>query len=143
MNLMSKSQYAKHRKCAPATVNNFINDGLVVLVGKKVDVDASDKNLCEIYDSTNYDFAEAKTREKNFQAKIAELDYEILVGTLVKKDDVKKDAFEIAIKIKNQLMSLPTKLSNELVILTDKKKIELLLKNELVSALENLKDNYE
>lgn len=142
MELVSKAQYARMRGCAPQTINNFIKDGLVVLVGKKVDVEASNRNMCEIYDSNDYDFNEAKTREKNFQAKTAELEYEILAGSLVKKETVKRDAYEIAIKVKNQLMAIPTKISNNLLNIDDKKVIELILKNHLVSALENLKETY-
>jgi hypothetical protein len=142
MNLVSKAEYARMRGCTPQTINSFIKEQLVVLVGKKVDVDESNRRLSDIYDSTKYDFGEAKTREKNFQAKTAELEYEILAGTLIKRETVERDAYEIAIKVKNQILALPTQMSNDLIMMTDKKEIELYLKDKLVSALENLKEKY-
>jgi hypothetical protein len=142
MNLVSKAEYARMRGCTPQTINSFINEGLIILVGKKVNVDESNKNLSDIYDSANYDFNEAKTREKNFQAKTAELEYEMLAGSLIKRETVERDAYEIAIKVKNQILALPTQMSNDLVIMIDKKEIELYLKDKFVSALENLEEKY-
>ncbi len=66
--LVSKAEYARIRGCKPQTINQFIKEGLVILSGKKVDVELSNQNLSEIFDSKQYDYAEARSLEKNYHA---------------------------------------------------------------------------
>lgn len=143
MTLISKIQYSKHRGITKQAVNDLINNGKLVMVGNKVDVEESDKLLSPIIDNEDLDYNEARTKEKNFQAKTAELQYLELTKVLVRKTDVEKNAFDNAVEIKNLLLAIPGKVSPIIQGKNNINEIKNILKDEIVNVLESLKSKYE
>ena len=82
--------------------------------------------------------ADADRRERVYKAKLSELKYLEQAGELVKLDEIKREAFDIARKTRDSIMSLPAKLAHELAGETDPHKVEILLNDKLTKALERI-----
>ena len=84
----------------------------------------------------NYQMSRA-VRE-TYNAKLTRLDYEERTGKLLNADDVAKEAFAIAHRVRDRLLNIPSRMASVLASETDSKAIELLLSQELRIALEEL-----
>lgn len=76
-----------------------------------------------------------------YDAKLAELEYKKQVGARVSIDEVKKEAFSLARRVRESLMNIPDRLAAELAGETDPTKIHLRLSDELHKALTELAGN--
>ena len=81
---------------------------------------------------------EAERRDKVAKAKLNELKLAEAMGELVRIDRVTKDAFECARATRNALLNIPARIGPELAAETDPFKVENLLTNALIKALEQL-----
>lgn len=94
----------------------------------------SDKPAAQVYQ----DLAEAKAKHEHFKAQKAELEYKQRAGKLLPIEEV-VEAWTTHIGIaKNRLMSIPTRLAPELVAMTEMRKIEDRIREEIHAALEQL-----
>jgi hypothetical protein len=84
----------------------------------------------------NYQMSRA-VRE-TYNAKLTRLDYEERTGKLLNAEDVAKDAFALARRVRDRLLNIPSRMASVLASETDSKAIELLLSQELRIALEEL-----
>lgn len=91
--------------------------------------------------SKSYD--KAKTVEKTFKAKLAELDYLKRAGELVERVDVEREVFDLSRKVRNNILNIPAKIMDKLAALTDPYEVEKLLTEELHQALEGIADELE
>lgn len=81
-------------------------------------------------------YLEARTREKQFQAKKAELDYLERVGELVSAADVREEQFEIYRQLRDKLEQIPVSVAEKLAAETDPARAEHVLRSEIRKALD-------
>ena len=86
----------------------------------------------------NYQMSRA-VRE-TYNAKLTRLDYEERMGKLLNAEDVAKEAFALARRVRDRLLNIPSRMASVLASETDSKAIELLLSQELRIALEELSE---
>ncbi|MBF0116440.1 MAG: hypothetical protein HQM04_15540 [Magnetococcales bacterium] len=84
----------------------------------------------------NYQISRA-VRE-TYNAKLTRLDYEERTGKLLNAEDVAKEAFAVARRVRDRLLNIPSRMASVLASETDSKAIERLLSQELRVALEEL-----
>lgn len=82
--------------------------------------------------------ADAERKKKVYDARSAELKYLEQAGELVRADEVKEKAYEVARKTRDAILSLPARIAHEIAAETDPRQAELLLSRELVKCLKNL-----
>lgn len=83
-------------------------------------------------------YAQATAVLKNYQARLAKLEFEEKAGKLHDVDGCSKEAFRIARAVRDAMLGIPDRLSAELAGETDQFKIRKLLEDEIRLALENL-----
>lgn len=83
-------------------------------------------------------YLEARTREKQFQAKKAELDYLERVGDLVSADAIREEQFDIYRQHRDKLEQIPSAVAEKLAAETDPQRIEHLLRTEIRNTLNEL-----
>jgi predicted site-specific integrase-resolvase len=81
---------------------------------------------------------EAERREKVFKAKLAEQKFEEQAGLLVRVEEVEKEAFEVARRVRDNLLNIPTRISGELLGNDSQEEIEKILEKEIRTVLEEL-----
>ncbi|MEO5333838.1 MAG: hypothetical protein H7839_17635 [Magnetococcus sp. YQC-5] len=86
----------------------------------------------------NYQMSRA-VRE-TYNAKLTRLEYEEKTGKLLNAEDVAKEAFALARRVRDRLLNIPSRMASVLASETDSKAIELLLSQELRIALEELSE---
>lgn len=86
----------------------------------------------------NYQISRA-VRE-TYNAKLTRLDYEERTGKLLNAEDVAKEAFAVARRVRDRLLNIPSRMASVLASETDSKAIERLLSQELRIALEELSE---
>ncbi len=84
----------------------------------------------------NYQMSRA-VRE-TYNAKLTRLDYEERTGKLLNAEDVAKEAFALARRVRDRLLNIPSRMASVLASETDSKTIEAMLSQELRIALEEL-----
>lgn len=97
---------------------------------------AKDEPPASAADSKGY--LDARTREKEFQAKQAELNYLERVGELVSAADVRGEQIEIYRELRDKLEQLPARVSQKLAAETDPQRIEHALSTEIRITLNEL-----
>lgn len=78
----------------------------------------------------------AKTEKEQAIAKMKQMELEVMRKTLVSTRDVEKDAFKCARLLRDSLMRIPQKIAAAIACETDIHKAEVMLENEIRSALE-------
>jgi phage terminase Nu1 subunit (DNA packaging protein) len=78
--------------------------------------------------------------KEHFNARLAKLAYEQRSGKLVDKEDVEKEAFVIARRVRDALLSIPDRVSAELAAEQNQFKIHARLTEEIRKSLISLKD---
>lgn len=82
--------------------------------------------------------ADADRQERVYKARLAQLKYEEQSGQLIKADEVKKRAFEVARKVRDSILSVPSRVAHELAAETDPHTVEIKLNKFLVESLERV-----
>lgn len=89
-------------------------------------------------------YSKARAAKETMAAKMAQVKYEKLTGSLIEVDEVRKAAKNIGLAIKGSLTALPNKLAPILAAETDVQKVRKYLDEEIRMALENLsRGNYD
>lgn len=81
---------------------------------------------------------QAEHRDKVYKARLSELKYLEQAGELCKVVDIKKEAFEIARKTRDDLMTIPARIAHEVAVETDPRQVEIMLNKEIANALNRL-----
>ena len=82
--------------------------------------------------------AEAQRLKVNYEAALRKLDFEKEDGMLVNAEQVEKDFFNSARRVRDAILNIPNHLSAELATLTDIHAVSTKLTTELTAALEEL-----
>lgn len=88
--------------------------------------------------SNNPAIAKSQAKKEEFRAKLVELEYEERVGTLVRKDEVEKEMFQIGRLVRDAVLNVPSRLAGIIAAESDQRKVHDLLERELRQALEAL-----
>ncbi len=160
--LMTQAEYARYRKVHRSYINRLAKRGILVLRGKLVDVAASDAVLDdrpvdvepgpsvnsgqqrppgEAVSAAPSSFAQARTAEMIYKAKLRKLEFETKSGKLVATDEVKAQWFRLVRDIRDKLLAVPAKLAPQLAALTDVRQVRELLDVEVEAILKGLQDD--
>jgi hypothetical protein len=164
--LVTQANYARHRRVDRSYISRLAKRGILVLRGKLVDVAASDAVL----DDRPVDvepqgpsqaphspqsppplessgavqpasFAQAKTVEMVFKAKLKKLEFEARAGKLIPSGEVKVKWFVIVRQIRDKLLAMPAKLAPQLAALSDVREVRELLDAEITALLRALQED--
>jgi len=91
-------------------------------------------------EATQSSYQLARARREHFNAKIAELNYQMRAGRLVDADEVTRAAFKTARAVREAMLNIPDRLASQLAGETDARRVHDLLTAELERALEALAD---
>lgn len=114
---------------------------------KIIDVQSPDMDMKSIVQSgakrskamaEDMSLAAAERKKKIFDANIAELKFLEANGSLISAELVEKRAFEVARKVRDQILNIPNRIAPELAADTDPHSVEQTLYKELIKALEAL-----
>ena len=159
--LMTMAEYSRHRKVNRSYVTRLAQRGILVMRGKLVDVAASDAVLDDkpvdveplqatapppqlrpagdsLGGQSGASFAQARTVEMVFRAKLRKLEYEARQGEMIKAEVVRRSMADAGRTIRDGILGLPDRLATVLAAESDAKKIHVTLKTELSRELEAL-----
>jgi len=158
--LMTMAEYSRHRKVNRSHITRLAQRGILVMRGKLVDVAASDAVLDDkpvdveppqappppqfrpaadsLGGQSGANFAQARTVEMVFRAKLRKLEYEARQGEMIKAEVVRKSMADAGRTIRDGILGLPDRLATVLAAESDAKKIHVTLKTELSRELEAL-----
>lgn len=160
--LMTQAEYARHRNVNRSYINRLAKRGILVMRGRLVDVAASDAVLddkpidVEPHESApgpharpaqeslggpaGSSFAQARTAEMVFRARLRKLEFETKSGKFLPSDEVKVKWYTLARQIRDKLLALPAKLAPQLAALSEAREIRDLLDAEIVAILKSLQE---
>lgn len=161
--MMSQADYARHRPVSRFCVSNWKAKGLLVLIGGKVDVVATDAVLDarpETYhgrkasakssaapgkpaepdaaDWQTWSLAEATRRKEVLLVRKRELEFQIACGKLVDADAVESCMRSDYAITAQRLLQLPSTLSPRLAAMRTAGEVEAFLRKEMEKALNQL-----
>ena len=84
------------------------------------------------------DYNKSRTVRETYNAKLAKLEYDEKVGTVVNAHEVKSAAYQTAATLKGALLNIPSRVSAIIAAETDQHKISIILTEEIERALEEL-----
>ena len=158
--LMTQAEYARHRNVNRSHISRLAQRGILVMRGKLVDVAASDAVLDDkpvdveprqptpaspsrsISEpgQTGSSFAQAKTVEMVYRARLRKLEFEARERRLIDAEEVRKAIAGAGRGVRDGLLGLPDRVAAILAAESDAKKVHATLKTELVRELEALAD---
>ena len=160
--LMTQAEYARHRNVNRSYINRLAKRGILVMRGRLVDVAASDAVLddkpidVEPHESApgpqsrpaqeslggpaGSSFAQARTAEMVFRARLRKLEFETKSGKFLPSGDVKVKWYTLARQVRDKLLALPAKLAPQLAALSEAREIRDLLDAEIVAILKSLQE---
>ena len=158
--LMTMAEYSRRRKVNRSHITRLAQRGILVMRGKLVDVAASDAVLDDrpvdveplqatpppqfrpaadpLGGQTGASFAQARTVEMVFRAKLRKLEYEVRQGKVIEAEVVRKSMADAGRALRDGILGLPDRLATVLAAESDPKKIHVTLKTELSRELEAL-----
>lgn len=166
MELLNQSQYARHRGVSPEAVRKAIASGRISLIDGKIDPEVADiqwrkntnqskaaaansgrmQNLAVGQElAANLptspaveDYMHWKTRRERAEAIRSEQDQEREAGNLVYRDRVERGAKTVARLLRDQLLSVPSRLAAELAAITETAVIEQKIRDEIRGVLSGM-----
>ncbi len=158
--LMTMAEYSRHRKVNRSHITRLAQRGILVMRGKLVDVAASDAVLDDrpvdveppqpapppqfrpaadsLGGQSGANFAQARTVEMVFRAKLRKLEYEARQAKLIEAEVVRKSMADAGRTVRDGILGLPDRLATVLAAESDAKKIHVTLTTELSRELEAL-----
>lgn len=112
------------------------------LEAKKKEAANKNININEDTDLRSFNYASAKAHREYYMGQIAELDYQIKLGDYILKAKAEEDFFEVARKVRDTLLNLPTKLAPRVIGKTEIREIQDILMNEIQYVLGNLSHEF-
>lgn len=109
---------------------------------KKKEAATKNINVGDNIDLKDFNYASAKAHREYYMGQIAELDYQIKLGDYILKAKAEEDFFEVARRIRDVLLNLPTKLAPRVIGKTETREIQNILMNEIQYVLGNLSHEF-
>lgn len=160
--LMTQAEYARHRGVNRSHITRLKERGILVMRGTLVDVAASDAVLDDkpvdvepqqpaptpvppsrpvpeaLGGQSGASFAQAKTVEMVYRAKLRRLEFEARERRLIDAEVVRKTIADAGRGVRDGLLAIPDRLATVLAAESDAKKIHSMLRAELIRELEVL-----
>lgn len=158
VSLMSQSEYARHRGVHRSYITRLKQNGVLVMAGNRVDVRASDAILDDRPDTEPQEavpprlvrpaaepsgqagasFAQARTIEMVFRAKLRRLEFETKQATLIDAELVSRRIAEHLHILRAGLLGLADRLAGTIATQSDAKRVHAFLKAEITRELYRL-----
>ncbi len=164
-NLYTQAGLARVLNVSKPYISKLVKDGVLTFQDKKIKlsialeliksnsnpaynskvVNSSDNNKKELPSEiishlSNLDFNEARTLKERYLAGLAELDYLTKQKKLVDIEEVKKDAYNVARKLRDNLFNIGERLSDILAAEQDPIKVREYINNEVRTILNNIEE---
>jgi hypothetical protein len=150
---MSQADYARHRGKSRQYISRLAKAGVLVMRGGKVDANASDavlddrpEPMSERVTSAATDvpasgttFAQARTADMVFRAKLRKLEHDVRTGKLIEADVVKQRWAAIYRQIVDAILAWPNRLAPEVAALTDERQVREVLMREARALINDLR----
>ena len=138
--LISPSDYSKHKGVSKSYVSQWLKDFKIPLIDGKLDLEVANKYWAKRprTKAKKINFEEARTAKMHHEARLSEMNADILAGKLVTTASVVETWERSYSKIKNKLQSMPVKLGPLLAIEEDKSICTAKLKNAISKILNEL-----
>jgi hypothetical protein len=150
---MSQAEYARHRGKSRQYISRLAKAGVLVLRGGKVDVAASDAVLEDRPEPVSErvvagptevtpqgtTFAQARTADMVFRAKLRKLEHDVRVGKLVESELVKQRWAAIYVAIKERILAWPNRVAPEITPLTDERLVRDTMMREARTLINDIK----
>lgn len=134
---MTQAEYARHRGKSRQYISRLAKAGVLVMRAGKVDVASSDAVLddrpepvSERVTASPTDvapagttFAQAKTADMVFKAKLRKMEYDVRMGKLVEAELVKQRWSAVLRLIVDRILAWPNRLAPEVAALTDERQV--------------------
>nr|WP_295741507.1 hypothetical protein [uncultured Acidocella sp.] len=88
-------------------------------------------------------YQKSAARLQHYKAALAEIEYQIQTGTLVRKDDLDREVFRFHRSIRDKLLNIPDRTAAILAAETDQVKVHAILTKEIRRVLSVLADEAE
>lgn len=146
--LMSQAEYARHRGKSRQYISRLAKAGVLVMRGGKVDAAASDAVLDDRPEPVSErvaaapsgtTFAEAKTADMVFKAKLRKIEYDVRIGKLVEAELVKQRWSAIYRLIVDRILAWPNRLAPEVAALTDERQVREVILREARALVNELR----
>jgi hypothetical protein len=151
--LMTQAEYARHRGKSRQYISRLAKAGMLVMRDGKVDVAASDAVLDDRPEpvservvaapidaaSTGTTFAQAKTADMVFRARLRKMEYDVRMGKLVEAELVKQRWSAIYRLIVDRILAWPNRLAPEVAALTDERQVRDVILREARALLNDLR----
>lgn len=85
-------------------------------------------------------YQKSAARLQHYKAALAEIEFQIQTGTLVRKDEMDRDVFKFHRAIRDQMMNVPDRVAALLAAETDQVKVHAILTKEIRRVLSSLAD---
>ncbi|HPU74313.1 MAG TPA: hypothetical protein PLA43_20355 [Bryobacteraceae bacterium] len=143
--LMTQAEYARHRAKSRQYISRLAKAGVLVMRGGKVDVAASDAVLDDRPEPvservaaapadstpTGTTFAQARTADMVFKARLRKMEYDQRMGKLMETDLFRQRIEAILVAIKETAMAWPNRVAPEVAPLTDERQVWEVLMREV------------
>ena len=150
---MTQAEYARHRGKSRQYISRLAKAGVLVLRGGKVDVAASDAVLEDRPEPVSErvvagpteatpqgtTFAQARTADMVFRAKLRKLEHDVRVGKLVEAELVKQRWAAIYVAIKERILAWPNRVAPEITPLTDERQVRDTMMREARTLINDIK----
>lgn len=150
---MSQAEYARHRGKSRQYISRLAKAGVLVMRGGKVDAAASDAVLDDRPEPvservaaapadstpTGTTFAQAKTADMVFKAKLRKMEYDVRIGKLVEAELVKQRWSAIYRLIVDRILAWPNRLAPEVAALTDERQVREVILREARALVNELR----
>ena len=151
--LMSQAEYARHRGKSRQYISRLAKAGVLVMRGGKVNAAASDAVLDDRPEPVSErvvaassegapsgtTFAQAKTADMVFKAKLRKMEYDVRMGKLVEAELVKQRWSTIYRLIVDRILAWPNRLAPEVAALTDERQVREAILREAQTLVNDLR----
>lgn len=146
--LVTQAEYARMKGVSKVYIGRLVSKGVITLFRGKINPDIADDQL---NDNTSTQrggggtkktttFMEAKTKEKRYQAELAQLTYQQRAGELVKAKEVEAAAFERGRVLRDKLLNIASRIDKRLAAETDVTICNKIITDEIELAIEGIRN---
>jgi hypothetical protein len=154
---MTQAEYARHRGKSRQYISRLAKAGVLVMRAGKVDVASSDAVLddrpepvSERVTASPTDvapagtaFAQAKTADMVFKAKLRKMEYDVRMGKLVEAELVKQRWSAVLRLIVDRILAWPNRLAPEVAALTDERQVREAILREARALINDLRSEVQ
>lgn len=154
---MTQAEYARHRGKSRQYISRLAKAGVLVMRAGKVDVASSDAVLDDRPEPVSErvtaspaevapagtTFAQAKTADMVFKAKLRKMEYDVRMGKLVEAELVKQRWSAVLRLIVDRILAWPNRLAPEVAALTDERQVREAILREARALINDLRSEVQ